>query len=68
MIICISLLFLANFSQHICTSSILLYLHPFLERASPTILSLMNAFQLHFISARHPHYVCCPLVDETGLS
>ncbi len=55
MIICISLLFLANFSQHIYTSSILLYLHPFLERTSPTILRLMKAFQLPVVSARHTH-------------
>jgi hypothetical protein len=58
MIIRISLLFLANFSQHIYTSYKLLYLHPFLERISPTILSLMKAFQLPFVSARDTHIMC----------
>jgi len=77
MIICISLLFLANISQHIYTSSILLYLHLFLERTSPTILSLMNAFQLPFVSARHTHIMCavhlwmrlaCPKIRLTSSS
>jgi hypothetical protein len=77
MIICISLLFLANFSQHIYTSSKLLYLHSFLERTSPTILSLMNAFQLPYVSARHTHIMCavhlwmrlaCPKIRLTSSS
>ncbi|CAM6028457.1 unnamed protein product [Sphagnum balticum] len=67
MIISISLLFLANFSQHIYTSSKLLYLHPFLERTSPTILSLMKAFQLPFVSARHTH-IMCPVHLWMGLA
>jgi hypothetical protein len=77
MIMCVSLLFLANFSQHIYTSSKLLCLHPFLERTSPTILSLMNTFQLPFVSARHTHIMCvvhlwmrlaCPKIRLTSSS